>query len=108
MYDHLSEVLWDYEDCNDQTEDVIAMKLKTRRFKMSTFRRGDARRTLFPHDSSISSTRIRVLLCSLSICGPKSDIKKVFHAGYQQAILDLEAEQNILRLCSAQRRGVPF
>jgi hypothetical protein len=80
-------VPWDYEDCNDQTEDIIVTELNTRRLKMSlAIRRGDgtkissqafdARRKLSLHDSSISSIRIHDVLGSLAICGPSRTSRK--------------------------------
>ena len=108
-------VLWDYEDCYDQTENVIVTELNTRRVEMSlAIRRGDGTKI-----SSQEFIRIRraadiisLRLVNLTHSDPrydmlvanlwtKSNIKKVFHAEYRKAILDLEAEQNILRLCSA-------
>ena len=108
-------VLWDYEDCYDQMENVIVTEFNTRRIEMGlAIRRGDGTKISsqefirIRRAADIISLRLVNLIHSdpryvmlVANLWTKSNIKKVFHAEYRKAILDLEAEHNILRLCSA-------
>ncbi|KAI9431860.1 hypothetical protein H4582DRAFT_2084322 [Lactarius indigo] len=111
-------VLWDYEDCaKDKSGHPITTKLNQSRPKLSIALHR-------PNGNTISNLELSNIRCSAEMIvhnlidfiksdprsalhtgGSKSWtktlVKKFFAAEYDQAILDLEAEQKILCLCSA-------
>ncbi|KAF8264716.1 hypothetical protein EI94DRAFT_1703023 [Lactarius quietus] len=92
-------VLWDYEDCNDAAEGVIITEANKRRPKMNfAIRRGDGTNISNQEYINTDPNSTVLLANKLQI---KSTLKKTFGVEYRQVILDLEAEQKILRLCSA-------
>jgi hypothetical protein len=111
-------ILWYYEDClTDKTAGDIVTDSNKHRPKMQlVIHREDGsvispvefdniRRSADIHaerliELTTSSSNIPTLLCS-SMQSTKSNIKKWFRAKFNQAILELEAEQKYLCLCSA-------
>ncbi|KAF8257122.1 hypothetical protein EI94DRAFT_1818942 [Lactarius quietus] len=109
-------VLWDYEDClNDPLGEAIIMEANKSRLQMSlTICRpngGKISRQMYTNIRTSANIIMRKLIsfadsdpCSIpygSKPWTKSFIKDVFPAEFHQAVLDLEAEQTILRLCSS-------
>lgn len=111
-------VLWDYEDCeSDRSEGVIVTEANKRRPRMNlAIRRPDGKKVSSLEFSNIrrSADFIIQKLINLASSDPRSAahtgsskpwtkkfLKNTFTAEYCQAILDLEAEQKLLRLCSA-------
>ncbi|KAI9434415.1 hypothetical protein H4582DRAFT_1793231, partial [Lactarius indigo] len=86
------EVLWYYEDCaTDKSYGDIITKNNKYRPKMNlTIRR--------PDGSKVSAQEFANIRHSTAII---SFIKHLFKAEYDRAILELEAEQRLLRLCYA-------
>ncbi|KAH9029176.1 hypothetical protein EDB85DRAFT_2147493 [Lactarius pseudohatsudake] len=88
-------VLWDFDDCKtDKTQgDIITNKNKSRPRMGIALRRPNGKKLI----SSVNSDPRSAACASGQI---KTFIKKHFAADYGRAMLDLEAEQKLLRLCS--------
>ncbi|KAF8262989.1 hypothetical protein EI94DRAFT_1704351 [Lactarius quietus] len=92
-------ILWDYNDCvNDKSEGIIVMEANKRRPKMSLA-------IHHPDGTKISSQEYSKIRCSVDLIMKKlittTFLRKWFLAEYDQATLELEAQQTILHLCSA-------
>ena len=109
-------VLWDYGDClKDKSEGVIVTHANRGRPKMNlAIRRPDGTKISAQEYGNIRQSadmfclKLIDLMKSSSSGAPTSDIRRVkaaikmlFAAEHKQAILDLEAEHKLLRLCSA-------
>ncbi|KAH9025244.1 hypothetical protein EDB84DRAFT_1243747, partial [Lactarius hengduanensis] len=108
-------VLWDFEDCKtDKTQgDIITKKNKCRPKMGMALRRPNGKVVSSLEYSNIRRSAeiiVQKLLNRVNsdsrsaACASgriKTFIKKHFAAEYGQAVLDLEAEQKLLRLCSA-------
>ena len=111
-------VLWDYKDCEtDKSEGDIITGANKHRPKMNlTIRRPDGTKissSEYPNIRRSADIIVQKLInitnsdpCSAVHAGDlkpqtKSFIRNTFKAEYYQAVLDLEAEQKLLRLCSA-------
>ena len=109
-------VLWDYEDSNDAAEGVIVTEANKRRPKMNlAICRGDG--TNISNQEYVNIRRAADIICTgllnridaipgsavllANKAWTKSTLRKTFGVEYRQAVLNLEAEQKILRLCSA-------
>ncbi|KAH8977391.1 hypothetical protein EDB92DRAFT_2119960 [Lactarius akahatsu] len=116
-------VLWDFDDCyTDKTlGDILTdnnkcrprLSLAIRRpngSKISTFELSNMRRSA----ELIVQRLIKFINSDPRSAGaglktrPKTFIKKYFMAEHYQAVLDLEAEQKLLRLCSAHWKADAF
>jgi hypothetical protein len=113
-----ASILWYYTDCvTDTSEGEIITKKNQSRPKMSiAIRRPDGSVISSPEFENIrhsaevqrdnliklfrTDKRRRLPFADSSKLPTKSNIKKWFRAEYNQAILDLEAERKILRLCA--------
>ncbi|KAH8985730.1 hypothetical protein EDB86DRAFT_3083313 [Lactarius hatsudake] len=119
----LTTVLWDFDDCyTDKTlGDILTDNNKCRPRLSLAIRR--------PNGSKISTFELSNMRCSAELIvqrlikfinsdprsagaglktRPKTFIKKYFMAEHYQAVLDLEAEQKLLRLCSAHWKADAF
>lgn len=109
-------VLWHYEDCfTDKTLGDIVTEANKHRPKMHLALRredGSALSSIEVNNVQLSADLLATRLIELATNNPqlhrhgsklptKSNIKKWFKAEYSQGILELEAEQPYLRLCSA-------
>jgi hypothetical protein len=107
-------VLWHYEDCENDSEGIIITEHNKRRPRMTlALRRPDGtklsrqelanmRRSADIVVQKLVTTVKSSPLFDADISKPtKFFIRTVFLTEYRQAILELEAEQKLLRLCSA-------
>ncbi|KAI9429616.1 hypothetical protein H4582DRAFT_2088753 [Lactarius indigo] len=111
-------VLWDFEDCaKDKSGPPIVTKSNQSRPKLSLALRRPNGNTISNLEQSNIRRSAEIIvqrLINLVNSDPRSAVrsggskswtktlvKKFFAAEYDQAILDLEAEQKLLRLCSA-------
>jgi hypothetical protein len=106
-------VLWHYEDCENDSEGVIITEHNKRRPRMTlALRRPDGTKlsrqelTNMRHSVDIVVQKLVTTVKSSPLFDADTSkptklfIRTVFLTEYRQAILELEAEQKLLRLCS--------